>query len=145
MRVCLQQKEKSVTYFSKIFQSTELNYDVKDKELLAVVSILKNWKVYLKGAEHKITVLSDHENLTKFTTIKELNRRQARWSEALVSYNFVIEHVSGLKNGRADALSRRLNYKISLKEKKSLLRWNNKRLKLAELFTSKTVSNDQRF
>jgi hypothetical protein len=51
-------------------------------------------------------VRSDHQNLTGFTTAKDLNARQARWAEDLSAYNFRIEHVAG-KNV-ADALSRKL-------------------------------------
>ena len=78
MGACLTQAGKPVAYFSKTFQPAEINYDVGDKKLLAMVSALQNWRVHLKGAKHKIRVLSDHDNLTKFTTTKELNRRQAR-------------------------------------------------------------------
>ena len=87
-------------------------------------------------------IFLNYENLIKFTTTKKLNKKQARWSENLVNYNFVIKHILKFKNKRANAFNRRLNYKISFKEKKPLLRWNNKRLKLAEIFTLKTVLND---
>ena len=42
MGACLTQAGKSIAYFSKTFQSAEINYDVGDKELLAVVSALQN-------------------------------------------------------------------------------------------------------
>ena len=98
--------------------------------------------MHLKKVKHKIIIFLNYENLIKFTKIKKLNRKQARWSKTLVNYNFIIKHVLKLKNKRADALSRKLNYKISFKKKKSLLRWNNKRLKLTEYFTLKTVLNN---
>jgi hypothetical protein len=56
----------------------ELNYDIYDTEIFAIVSALKEWSRYLEGAEHPILVFSDHKNLEYFTTTKVLNHRQAR-------------------------------------------------------------------
>ena len=99
----------------------------------------------MKETAHKIKIFSNHDNLVKFITTKKLNRKQVRWSEKLVSYNFDIEHVSKKHNERTNALSRRSDYKTSLKEEKSLLRWKNNRLELAKLSASKTVSEEQQF
>jgi len=52
-------------------------------------------------------VKTDYKNLTSFLTTKELNRRQVKWAEMLAEYHFIIEHVKGLDNARADALSRK--------------------------------------
>ena len=56
-----------------------------------------------------IKVISDHKNLEYFLTTKQLNRRQARWSEFLSAFNFDIQHRPGSLNGRADALSKRVD------------------------------------
>jgi hypothetical protein len=53
----------------------ELNYDIYNKELLAIVVAFKVWRVYLEGVKHTIIVKMDHKNLIFFTTIKELTRR----------------------------------------------------------------------
>jgi transposase InsO family protein len=87
-----------------------LNYDIYDKELLAIVDAMRGWKVYLEGATHQIQVLTDHKNLIYFTTTKELNRRQVRWYETLATFNFKISYVAGSENARADALSRKPEY-----------------------------------
>jgi hypothetical protein len=52
-------------------------------------------------------VLSDHLNLKTFLTTKKLNRREARWAQKLASFDFIITHIPGRENGRADALTRR--------------------------------------
>ena len=145
MSACLLQEERSVIYFSKTSQLTEINYDVSNKKLLTIVSILWNWRIHLKETAHKIKIFSNHDNLVKFITTKKLNRKQVRWSEKLISYNFDIKHVSRKHNEKANALSRRSDYKISLKEEKSLLRWKNNRLKLTKLSASKTVLEEQQF
>ena len=87
----------------------EQNYEIYDKELLAIVAALRHWRVYCEGATG-LTIYSDHKNLTYFTTTKELTRRQARWSELLGQYKFTIVYTPGRENGRADALSRRHDY-----------------------------------
>jgi hypothetical protein len=61
-------------YSHKLIQA-ELNYDIHDKELLAIVVAFKVWRVYLEGAKHTIIMKIDHKNLMFFTTTKELMRR----------------------------------------------------------------------
>ena len=56
-----------------------------------------------------IKVISNHKNLEYFLTTKQLNRRQARWSEFLSAFNFDIQHQRGSLNGRADASPRRVD------------------------------------
>ena len=48
------------------------NYDIHDKELLAVVNALEHWRVYAESSS-KLTIFTDHKNLTTFTTMKKLN------------------------------------------------------------------------
>jgi transposase InsO family protein len=96
-------------YRSSKMSPTEQNYDIYDKELLSIVLAFQDWRVYLEGSPHIIKVISDHKNLEYFLTSKQLNRRQARWSEFLSAFNFDIHHRPGSMNGRADALSRRVD------------------------------------
>jgi hypothetical protein len=56
----------------------ELNYDIHDKEMLAIVSAFTEWRRYLEGAEHPILVFSDHNNLECFNRTKVLNCCHAR-------------------------------------------------------------------
>ena len=85
----------------------EQNYDIYDKELLSIIHAFQDWRVYLEGSPHEVKVISDHKNLEYFLKTKQLNRRQARWSEFLSAFNFIIQHRPGSLNSRADALSRR--------------------------------------
>src|SRR5699024_2365516 len=105
-------KPRAVAFHSRKLVQAELNYDIHDKELLAIVVAFKTWRVYLEGAQHTVLVKTDHKNLTFFTTTKELTRRQARWAEVLSQYDFKIVHCKGHENGQADALSRRPDYEI---------------------------------
>jgi len=95
-----------VSFISRKLSPAEFNYDVYDKEMLAVVFCLKKWRYFLQGATHKTIVYSDHQNLTYFQTAVSLNRRQARWAEDLVSFNFDLYYRKGSANQKADILSR---------------------------------------
>ncbi len=78
------------------------------EELLAIIDTIKHWRVYALSSP-KLTILSDHKNLTGFTTTKKLNGngRHIRWAQELAQYDFKIIHTPGKDNQRADALSRR--------------------------------------
>jgi transposase InsO family protein len=95
-----------IAYHSRKFTSAEENYDVHDKELLAIVIALEHWRIYAESCSDLI-IFSDHKNLVNFTTTKTLNRRQVRWAELLGQHKFKIVYTPGKENGRADALSRR--------------------------------------
>ena len=100
-----------VAFHSRKFTSAEINYEIQDKELLAIVDAFKHWRRYLEGATHQVQVFSDHQNLEYFTTTKVLNRRQARWAQELAGIDFKIHYRPGAKNGKPDALSRRSEYR----------------------------------
>jgi len=102
---------RPVNSYSRKCSSAEQNYGTYDRELLAIVETLKQWRHYLEGANHKVLIQCDHKNLEYFQTSKVLSRRQARWSEVLWAYDFVIEHLEGSKNP-ADGPSRRPDYEI---------------------------------
>jgi len=85
----------------------ECNYAVHDKVLLAIVQALKEWRRYLKGSGQHFRVLTDHENLIRFTTTKELTGRQIRWSEVLSGFDFKIDYRPGKEGGKPDALTQR--------------------------------------
>ena len=88
-----------VAYRFRKFSGTELNYDVHNKELLAIVDVFEEWRAYLEGSRHPIMVYSNHKNLSYFTTTKKLNQQQVRWAELLASYNFQIHYWKGSENG----------------------------------------------
>jgi hypothetical protein len=99
-----------VSFISVKLLQAELNYDVYDKEMLAVVFALRKWKYCLQGAQHKMIIYSDHHNHTYFKSAVSLNRRQARWAEELLSYDFDLVHRKGSSNQKADILSRCLAF-----------------------------------
>ena len=96
-----------VAFYSRKLLPAEMNYQIYDKELLAIVCAFKHWRHYLEFSASTTVVLTDHRNLEYFTTTRNLSRRQVRWSEVLSDYNFVIKYRPGSQNAAADSLSRR--------------------------------------
>ena len=94
-------------YLSRSFTQAERNYQIYDRELLAIIRALEAWRHFLQGSPHPVEVLSDHKNLTYFRTAQKLNRRQARWHLFLSEFNIVLKHQPGKTLTQADALSRR--------------------------------------
>ena len=78
IEACISQSDNKrrlqpVAFYSRKFLSAEMNYEIHDKELLAIVNAFKQWRVYLKGPKHEVQVYSDHKNLLYFMTTKVLN------------------------------------------------------------------------
>lgn len=98
-----------VAYYSKTMQAAELNYEVHDKEMLAIVKAFAYWRAELTSTPHQIRVYTDHKALEYFMSTKSLNARQARWAELLADYHFLIAYRPGKENPLADALSRKVD------------------------------------
>ena len=97
-------------YLSKTLAPAERNYQIYDKELLAIIRAFEAWRHYLLGSPHQIHVISDHQNLTYFRSARNLGYRQARWYTKLAEYNYRLEHKPGKTLTQADALSRRTGH-----------------------------------
>ena len=69
-----------VAFLSKSLSAVEHNYEIHDKEMLAIIRAMEEWRHFLEGAEHQFKVWTDHKNLEYFMSAKKLNCRQARWS-----------------------------------------------------------------
>ena len=94
-------------YFSKTFSSAECNYDIYDQELLAVILTLVEWKKYLQGTSHPVSILTDHKNLSYLKDPRKLSCRQARWSLFLQDFDLVWNVTPGTHMGPTDALSQK--------------------------------------
>ena len=95
-----------IVFHSCSFNPTKLIYDTHDKELLAIFEAFKHWQQYLEGSGAPIDMVTDHKNLEYFSTTKLLTRWQARWSEYLSQFNFVIHFCPGKLGAKPDALTR---------------------------------------
>ena len=88
----------------------EWNYEIHNKEMLAFICALEEWRHFLEGAQHPVEIWTDHKNLEYFMTAKKLNRRQARWFLYLACFDFKLTHRPGHCMGKPDMLSRRLDH-----------------------------------
>jgi len=64
-----------IAFYSTKMDKAEINYDIHNKELLAIVAALKEWRRYLEGAHYQIQIYTEHNNVENFTTTKILNRQ----------------------------------------------------------------------
>ena len=94
-----------VVFLSKTFNETEWNYEIYDRELLAIIQALEEWRHYIQGSGHTTVIYSDHQNLTYFRSAQKLNWRQACWSLYLSEFDVKLVHQPGLKMVQSDALS----------------------------------------
>jgi len=94
-----------IAFCSCSMQPAELNYEIYDKELLAIFEAFRQWRNYLEGSAHGVLVLSDHKNLEYFATTKQLTRHQVGWSEYLSGFNYLIRYRAGRLGTKPDALT----------------------------------------
>ena len=130
----------------------ECNYDVHDKELLAIILALEDWRRYVKGSRQWAKILTDHKNLVPFMTKKKLNERQVRRKQFLSQFDFKIEYRPGKEGGKPDALTRGPGYlPTQAEEQKTQMEqillpqhyFEDTKIKYIELFSLHNQNEDQ--
>jgi hypothetical protein len=97
----ISQEGRPIAFFSRTLSDAQTRYTTTERELLAIVETLKEYRNILLG--HQIIVHTDHKNLT----FKEFNTdRVLRWRLIAEEYGPEIRYIKGEKNVVADALSR---------------------------------------
>jgi hypothetical protein len=81
-----------VAFHSRSLQTAKLNYEIHDKELLAIHDCFRVWRPYLEGAQQQIEAITDHKSLEYFAMTKQLTCRQARWAEYLSGFDYVVRY-----------------------------------------------------
>jgi len=110
-----------VAFYSKSLSSVERNYEIHDKEMLAIIRALEEWRHFLEGVTYPVEIWTDHKNLKYFMTAKKLNRRQAHWSLHLARFNFLLHHRPGRTIGKPDALSRRADHRNGASDNENIV------------------------
>ena len=87
--------------------------------MLAVIRRLENWRHLLESTRFKFKIWTDHKNLEYFMKAQKLNKRQARYMLYLLRFNFTLKHVPDIKIGKANGLSRRLDWRVDIKNDNS--------------------------
>jgi transposase InsO family protein len=93
-----------VALCSKKHSPATCHYDISNKELMALIKVLEEWRPDCEGAAHTRQLLSNHKNLEYVMSKKLLNWRQAQWSNFLSRFDYEIVYWPGIANGKADAL-----------------------------------------
>ena len=106
-------KERPVRFASRTLRGAELRYPVREKEALAILFGVENFREFLYG--QRFTVETDHESLKYLWTqpIKP-DSRMGRMTEVLQKYDFDVRYRQGVANRNADAISRHPNSKTPL-------------------------------
>jgi hypothetical protein len=106
-----------VGYYSKSLVAAERNYDVWDREYLALIRSLIHWRQFLVGSPHKVRIYTDHANLQYWREARKIPDKIRRYITILSEYDIEIFHQPGKKN-RADVLSRRPDFEREAKKAK---------------------------
>jgi hypothetical protein len=101
--------ERVVAYESRRLKQAERNYPTHDRELLAVMEVLRKWRHYIQNG-HQTKVYTDNIATKYILTKPTLMGRQKKWAEQLADYDVEFLHRAGKLNIAADALSRRSDY-----------------------------------
>ncbi len=97
-------QEKVIAYASQSLSKAQRNYCTTRRELLAIVTFVKQFHHYLYGG--RFLVRTDHAALYWLLRKKDPEGQMARWITFLQAYDLEIQHRPGLRHGNADALSR---------------------------------------
>ncbi|MCP3662607.1 MAG: DDE-type integrase/transposase/recombinase [Gammaproteobacteria bacterium] len=99
-----QNRLQPVAYCSRVMSAAERNYSATEKECLAVIYGLKQYRHYVLGRH--CTILTDHQALRWLLRQQSPSGRLARWALSIQEYDVSIEYRPGAVNYTADALSR---------------------------------------
>ena len=99
---------RPILYYSRKCNDAETRYGTHERELLAIVEMLRVCRPYLEGRD--FVVKTDHEALKWLQQQPSLSRRQASWIEKIQAFRMHIEYLPGKLNAVADVLSRRPDY-----------------------------------
>lgn len=116
-------KEEILYCYSRCITEAEKNYSVTEKELLAVVKGIQNFRHYLLGTSFILN--TDHKALEHLNTAKNDNSRLLRWAMVLQECDFVSKYIKGDLNS-ADCSSRQI-LRINLKKNHKSIELNEKK------------------
>ena len=99
--LCIKYNDKRwrpVVFLSKSLNEIKRNYEIYNKEMLAIIRGLENWRHLLEGIRFKFKIWTDYKNLEYFMRVYKLNRKQACCILYLCRFHFTLKHVPGIKH-----------------------------------------------
>lgn len=97
-------REVVICYYSRTLNPAERNYSTTERECLAIVDAVKNFRYYLIGRRFEVVV--DHHSLRWLKTVGDNSQRLARWSLQLQEFDYDVTYRPGKQHSNSDALSR---------------------------------------
>ncbi|KAK4271035.1 hypothetical protein QN277_019789 [Acacia crassicarpa] len=94
-----------LAYASKALTPSKRCLSTYEREILAILFAVKQWRSYLGG--RKFFIRTDHLRLKHLLEQKDLNEQQFKWLHKLWGLHYEILYRKGSDNVVADALSRR--------------------------------------
>lgn len=70
-----------IAFYSKRYNSAKCNYEIYDKELMAIVCAFEYLRPEFEVSTHPIKVVTNYKNHEYLMTTKELSKHKTRWSE----------------------------------------------------------------
>lgn len=96
--------ERVIAYASRQLTKTERQQPTTEKEALAMIWSIKQFRQYLFG--HKFALITDHQPLKWLKSLKDPPSQLARWVTTLQQYDFEVEYRAGKSYVNADTMSR---------------------------------------
>jgi hypothetical protein len=93
-----------IAYASRTLNRAETNYNTTEKELLAILWAVKQFRQYVYG--RKFNIVTDQKPLSWLFGVKDPGARLTRWRLQLEEYDYNIIYKPGVQNSNSDALSR---------------------------------------
>ena len=84
------EKYRLVAYISKSLNEAERNYEIHNKDMLAIIRCLEVWRHFSQGAKGQFKIWTDHQNLKQFMKAQKLNQRQAKQALYLLRFDFTL-------------------------------------------------------
>ena len=101
----LMQDGRPIAFESRPIKGKNLLKPIYEKEMLAILHALKQWRPYLLGRHFKVK--TDHDSLKYFLEQRLSSEEQQKWVTKMLGYDFEIIYKKGKQNVVADALSRK--------------------------------------
>ena len=92
-------KWRLVAFISKSLNKTEKNYEIHNREMLAIIRHLEELRHLLEDAQGRFEIWSNYKNLEYLMSSQKLNRRQAQWALYLSRFDFHLKHIPGSSMG----------------------------------------------
>lgn len=119
----------------------ESSYTVYELELLAIDKVLEQYEYWLIGSA--ITIVTDHDNLSKLEPKVQITPRIARTVEFMLQFNVQICFMEGTSNALADGLSRYPIHRSAKIEPSEVELFKHKQLFQATLELCGTPNNEE--